>query len=72
MKAHFVIIFLAILVACGPEQKKFDPSTWNEMDDFFYANRESMARDLMDNHLHIGMSYGKLTELIGKPETMLT
>ena len=48
MKAQFVIIFLAMLVDCGPEQKKFDPSTWNEMDDFFYANRESMVRDLMD------------------------
>jgi hypothetical protein len=37
-------------------------------DDFVYADRESMVRDLMDNHLHIGMSYAELTELIGKPE----
>lgn len=35
MKRQFAIIFLVILVSCGPEQKKFDRSTWNEMDDFF-------------------------------------
>lgn len=68
MKRQFAIIFLAILVSCGPGQTEFDPATWNEMDDFFYANRETMVRDLMDNHLHIGMSYTELTELIGKPE----
>jgi hypothetical protein len=68
LRTRFVIMFLAILVACGPEEKEFELSTWNEMDDLFYANRESMVRDLMDNHLHIRMSYGKLTELIGKPE----
>lgn len=27
-----------------------------------------MVRDLMDNHLHMGMSYGELTDLIGMPE----
>lgn len=68
MKRQFAIIFVVILVSCGPERKKFDRSTWNEMDDIFYANRESMVEDLMDNHLHIGMSYTELTELIVKPE----
>ncbi len=27
-----------------------------------------MVRDLMDYHLHIGMSYADVRELIGKPE----
>lgn len=62
------IVFFGILLSCGPGEKKFDKSTWNQRADIFYANRESMVRDLMDNHLHIGMSYTELTELIGKPE----
>ena len=33
-----------------------------------YDNRESMVQDLMDNHLHKGMTYKELKELIGQPE----
>jgi hypothetical protein len=60
-------VFL-FLVSCGIKEKKFDKSTWNEMDDIFYANRESMVSDLMTNYLRKGMTFDQLTELIGRPE----
>lgn len=34
----------------------------------FYANRESMVKDLMESYLHKGMNYQELTKLIGLPE----
>jgi hypothetical protein len=68
MGKQLAIISFVLFISCSPEEKQFDRSTWNERDDIFYANRERMVRDLMDNHLHIGMSYAELTELIGKPE----
>lgn len=40
-ETQFVIIFLAILFSCGPGQPKFDPSTWNEMDDFFMQTEKA-------------------------------
>jgi hypothetical protein len=68
MKNRLPILLFAVLLSCGQGEKRFDKSSWGERDDMFYANRESMVRDLMDNHLRIGMSYAELTELVGKPE----
>lgn len=57
-----------MFTSCGVAEKKFDKATWNKRDDYTYANRESMVQDLMDNHLHKGMTYKNLTALIGQPE----
>ena len=63
------LLFVFVLISsCGVKQKKFDKEGWNEMDDFLYANRESMVKDLMDNYLYKGMTFQELTRLIGPPE----
>jgi len=67
MKKSFLILFI-ILMSCGVKDKKFDKATWNDREDMFYVNRESMVNDLMKNHLYKGMSYQELIGLIGKPE----
>lgn len=33
-----------------------------------YKNRKHMIKDVMENHLAIGMSYNKMIEIIGNPE----
>lgn len=56
------------LAACGARQAKFNKETWNDRDDFFYANRKIMVTDLMESHLREGMPYQEVIELLGKPE----
>lgn len=64
------IALLAILLAsCGVKEKKFDKSHWHDRQDFSYANRESMVKDLMQNYLRRGMTYNGLVELVGQPES---
>ena len=61
-------IFSLFFASCGVEVKKFDKTTWNDMDDFMYANRESMISDLMKSHLRKGMTFKEVVELLGNPE----
>lgn len=63
-----VLILLLIISSCGVDEKNFDKLTWNDRDDIYYANRESMVKDLMENHIKLGMSYEQVIELLGKPE----
>lgn len=67
MKKSFLILFI-ILMSCGVKEKEFNKATWNNRKDIFYVNREIMVKDLMENHLSIGMSYYELIEIIGKPD----
>ena len=68
MKKLYIIFCLCFLGSCGAEQLDFEKSRWNESVDGFYKYRESMAKDLMENHLEIGMTFHQLTDLIGQPE----
>lgn len=68
MKKLFVILCLCFLGSCWTEQLDFEKSKWNDSVDGFYKYRESMAIDLMENHLKKGMTYQELTDLIGQPE----
>ena len=63
-----IIFCLCFLGSCGTEQLDFEKSKWNESVDGFYEYRESMAKDLMENHLEKGITYQQLTDLIGEPE----
>lgn len=63
-----LLVFILMVSSCGVKEMKFDKSTWNEMDDMFYANRESMVKDLMENHLQQGMTYYEVIELLGVHE----
>ena len=64
----FLIIFIFLLFSCGIEDKKFDKATWNEKDDMYYANREKMVKDLMENHLKNGMTYQEVIDLLGQTQ----
>ncbi len=68
MKKLFAILCLCFLGSCGTDQLDFEKSKWNDSVDGFYKYRESMAKDLMENHLKKGMTYLELTDLIGQPE----
>ena len=67
MKCFLPLLFL-IITSCSSDDKKFDRSTWNERNDMFYANRESMIQDLMGNYLKEGMNLQEVIDLIGQPE----
>ena len=68
--SRLMLICFFILTACGEKQIEFDQSKWNKSVDGFYQFREAMAKDLIENHLKKGMTYKKLTDLIGKPENI--
>ena len=61
------IFLLALLTSCS-QQMKFDKDKWNGRDDMFYAYREKMVADLMENHLSKGMTYKEVINLLGNPE----
>lgn len=64
-----IICFIVLLSsACGVRGMKFDKNKWNEKDDMFYAYRENMVDDLMENHLKKGMTYREVEELLGKSD----
>jgi hypothetical protein len=64
-KVIFLISFLLLIASCRNNELKFDKATWNKRIDFFYENREKMVDDLIENHLHKGMPYKELIELLG-------
>ena len=64
----FLILFVFLLLSCGIGDKKFDKTTWNEKNDIFFANREKMVKDLMENHLKKGMTYEEVIDLLGQAE----
>ena len=70
MKWLIIIYCICFLSACGNKQLDFEKSRWNESVDGFYKFRESMANDLMENHLEKGMTYQQLIDLIGEPENL--
>lgn len=68
---HFLILVCACLFAsCENKEMKFEQSKWNQSFDGFYKYRESMVKDLMNNHLKKGMTYNEVIALIGKPENI--
>ncbi len=68
MKKLMIIFCICFLGSCEMEQLEFEKSKWSENVDGFYKYRESMEKDLMENHLKKGMTYQQLTDLIGEPE----
>lgn len=62
------IIAIFFLTSCNNQQMEFDKEKWNERDDIFYANREKMVIDLMENHLKKGMTYKEVLYLLGSSE----
>ncbi len=68
MKYNIIIIFLIFssITSC---QTKFDKKIWKENSDFMDVKnpRAYMVKDLMKNHINIGMKKNKVIELLGKP-----
>ena len=60
-----LLVLIFILASCNNQQIKFDKEKWNERNDMFYANREKMVIDLMENHLKKGMTYKEVMNLLG-------
>src|SRR5690606_4819517 len=62
------IFVILLLTSCNNQQVEFDKEKWNERDDMFYANREKMVTELMENHLNKGMTYKDVVNLLGVSE----
>ena len=62
------ILLILFLTSCGGQEMKFDKNKWSERDDIFYANREKMITDLMENHLKNGMTFKEIQNLLGSSE----
>lgn len=62
------ILIIVLLTACTKPHIKFEKEIWNERDDMFYANREKMVKDLMNNHLKQGMTSKEVLNLLGNPD----
>jgi hypothetical protein len=60
--------FISISFSCDSRNKKFNKTEWEERIDGFYTNREQMVDDIIKNHLHKGMSYDKIINLLSEPE----
>lgn len=56
-----------LIISCGIEEKKFDKLKWNDKEDGFYLNRESVINDVMENHLRKKMTYQEIIKLLGEP-----
>ncbi len=70
-RARIKLIYIAViflLTSCNNQRMEFDKEKWNERDDIFYANREKMVTDLMENHLKKGMTYKEVLNLLGSSE----
>ena len=63
-----LLILVLILSSCGVKDEKFNSQRWKEMDGDSYSKREPLVNDLMKNHLHKGMNYSEIIELLGNPE----
>ena len=64
-----LILFLTFVLLISCEKSKFDKIGWLEKDDLgTYPKRESMLKDLTENHKLKGIKYIELVELLGLPE----
>ena len=63
-----ISFLLFVLVSCQTQNEKFDRATWNKRTDMFYDNRNKMIDDLMENHLHKGMTFKNVIEMLGNHE----
>lgn len=61
-----IILILFILISCSNE--KFNSQTWKTADGLYRGHRKAMLRDLLNNHLKLGMKYEQVKNLIGKAE----
>lgn len=64
----FFFLILSTILGCGPKEIEFSKVKWTKNVDGFYMHREEMISDLMKNHLHKGMKYKEVEDLLGKPE----
>lgn len=62
------ILIIVLLTSCSKPQIEFDKEKWNEREDMFYANREKMVKDLMNNHLKKGMTSKEVVNLLGSSD----
>lgn len=68
IQSFCISILLLTILSCGNKEIEFDKLKWNQKTDGFYLYREKMVKNLMSNHLHKGMSYNKVQNLLGLPE----
>lgn len=61
------ILVLIALASCSVRQVPFDKKQWNVRDGHYYL-REGMVDDLLENHLHTGMSRDSIVDLLGPGE----
>jgi hypothetical protein len=67
-KRKFIIFCIFLCFLCFSCGRKFEKEKWNEREGSYYAHREQMIKDLMENHLKKGMPYKEVIDLLGNDE----
>ncbi|WP_412464412.1 hypothetical protein [Flavobacterium mekongense] len=69
IKSKIICLILTLSFLSCENSLKFDKSGWLQKDDpDGYKNRESMLKDLLENHKIKGLKYSELIDLLGSPE----
>jgi hypothetical protein len=69
IKLTFILLNLCFILFSCKNDIKFEKNGWNQKGNLnSYPNRESMLKDLTENHKLKGIAYPKLIDLLGLPE----
>jgi len=63
-----ILILILMFTSCGIKDEKFNSYTWKNMVGDNFSDREPLVNDLIKNHMHKGMSYHEIIQLLGNPE----
>lgn len=64
-KMLLIVLMSFALMSCINNQIPFSQKAWNAWDGY-YDDRKFVVDDLLTNHLHKGMSYQSVIDLLGK------
>lgn len=67
---NLTVIISILYLSTGCNNHKFDKNLW-ETRDVHYPYRKNMVKDLMKNHLHKGMTYKEVVDLLGGDHTRI-
>lgn len=56
---------LLLMTYCSPQQSAFNKDDWNFKEDGLYQKRKYLINDLVENHLHKGMQFREVENLLG-------
>lgn len=70
LRSLLYILFIGVFASCtaDTDHSTFDTDDWQKSNGGEYSYRDSMLRDLMENHLNEGMPISIVTKILGEPD----